>query len=572
VQYFALEIAREARTFMIFHRRLALVALAAAAWLVCAPAFADKTTVCTITVNSSDEREVFRRYLPADRYQFVELVERGRPDWLASACRKGIRCDVLVISGHFDGGDEFYSDRVDARESLPVAEMERVSCGGSCPGLFSQLKEVYLFGCNTLNPDSLHAARDEIARSLVAAGHAPADVDALSQLLAARYADSNRDKMRAIFKDVPVIYGFSSKAPLGAKAGPMLERYFQAGEGPTIGSGQPSAKLLALFAPSSMTAASGVSDADAQAAYRRDLCTFVDDRATKAGRLAFVHTLLQRDMAEARLFLDPIERSLDALSESDRAAPAIAPVLAAISSDAAASTRYLAYLRNLGDTLLRTRMIDVASRLGWLTPAQRRAELTRMIDDRLRAADLGAADVEAVCRLNQRHEFDAFAPSLASASHRRTLAASAILACLGDRDAHRALLDALTSAPAPDVAIAQVYLRHHPIVDAGELRHVALRIGTMRDANAQVRVLDALADHPVSDAESLESLVRLFALAKNIGVQRAVAGVLIRSDYRAIAKPELVRALRDKRLKSPDGQDLIDILIRRMQASLGKAA
>jgi hypothetical protein len=55
-------------------------------------------------------------------------------------------------------------------------------------------------------------------------------------------------------------------------------------------------------------------------------------------------------------------------------------------------------------------------------------------------------------------------------------------------------------------------------------------------------------------------------------VQRAIAGILIRADYHAIAKPELVRALREKRLKSPDGQDLIDVLIRRMQASLGKSA
>jgi hypothetical protein len=556
---------------MPFHHRLALAALAAGALLVHAPAFADKTTVCTITVNSADEREVFRRHLPSDRYQFVELVERGRSDWLAAACRKGVRCDVLVISGHFDGGDEFYSDRVDARESLPVAEMERVSCGDACPGLFSQLKEVYLFGCNTLNPDSLHAARDEIARSLVAAGHPKADVDALAQMLAARYADSNRDKMRAIFKDVPVIYGFSSKAPLGASAGPMLERYFQTGEGPAVGSGQPSAKLLGLFAPSSMTVANGVGDADPQAGYRRDLCTFVDDRMTKGERLAFVHALLNRDMAEARLFLDQIERALDALSDADRAVPDIAPVLATIASDAAARAHYLGYLRNLADAELRTRMIDVASRLGWLTAPQRFAELTRMIDDRLRATDVGARDVEAVCRLNLRHRLDGLLPTLA-VSHGRSVAVSAILACLGDREAHAALLDALTSAPAPDVAIAQVYLRHHPIADPAELRALAMRIGRMRDASAQVRVLDTLADHPVTDVESLESLVRLFPLTKSVGVQRAIAGVLIRSDYGAIAKPELVRALREKRLKSPDGQDLIDILIRRMQASLGKVA
>src|SRR5436309_1194667 len=82
---------------------------------------------------------------------FVELVERGRPDWLASACQQRVRCDVLIISGHFNGRTDFFSDRPDKREYLPVDEMERVSCSDSCSGLFAQVKEVYLFGCNTLN-------------------------------------------------------------------------------------------------------------------------------------------------------------------------------------------------------------------------------------------------------------------------------------------------------------------------------------------------------------------------------------------------------------------------------------
>ena len=51
-------------------------------------AHAGKKTVCTITVNSPDEKELFRRNLPADEFDFVELVERGRPDWLASACQQ----------------------------------------------------------------------------------------------------------------------------------------------------------------------------------------------------------------------------------------------------------------------------------------------------------------------------------------------------------------------------------------------------------------------------------------------------------------------------------------------------
>ena len=194
-----------------------VVLLAALAAGLCAPCVvpAQPKTVCTITVNSPDEKEVLRRGLPADEFRFVELVEHGRSDWLASACRAGIRCDVLVISGHFDGGTEFYTDRLEQREFLPVDEMQRVSCSDSCPGLFSELKEVYLFGCNTLNPDALTSAAADVARRLVRAGYSAADADRVSRLLGERYRESNRDRMRQIFKDVPVIYGFSAKAPLG---------------------------------------------------------------------------------------------------------------------------------------------------------------------------------------------------------------------------------------------------------------------------------------------------------------------------------------------------------------------
>jgi hypothetical protein len=51
-----------------------------------------------------------------------------------------------------------------------------------------------------------------------------------------------------------------------------------------------------------------------------------------------------------------------------------------------------------------------------------------------------------------------------------------------------------------------------------------------------------------------------------VGVQTAIAGVLIRADYKSIATPEVVQTLRQSRLKSSDGADLISILIRRLQA------
>jgi hypothetical protein len=192
-----------------------------------------KQTVCTITVNSADEKEAFRRHLPADKYQFVELVERDRPDWLASACRAGIACDVLIISGHYDGSSEFFSDRLELSEHLPVDELERVSCSASCPGLLSRLKEVHLFGCNTLNPEPLSSSSAEIVRSLVREGHSLKEAEQHLRSLNAGHGESSRDRMRLVFKDVPVIYGFSSVAPLGPIAGSALSGYFR-----TYGTGE----------------------------------------------------------------------------------------------------------------------------------------------------------------------------------------------------------------------------------------------------------------------------------------------------------------------------------------------
>ena len=123
-----------------------------------------------------------------------------------------------------------------------------------------------------------------------------------------------------------------------------------------------------------------------------------------------------------------------------------------------------------------------------------------------------------------------------------------------------------------DVQIAQVYLRHRPIADVNELRLVATGITRMNNSEAQVRALDTLARHQLSDRQSLDALTHLFPVAKSIDVQRAVAGILIRADLDMFAKPELVRALRQHRLKSSDGKDLIDVLIRRLQSNLAPAA
>jgi hypothetical protein len=158
----------------------------------------------------------------------------------------------------------------------------------------------------------------EVARSLVRSGHSQADAARLSALLGERYGQSNRDRLRHVFKDVPVLYGFSSKAPLGRSAGPLLERYFQSAPAGEVASGRPSPTLLSLFAPSSMVAVEGLTDADPHAGLPRRHVRLRDDRPSHAQKIAFMHEVLQRDVTDVRMFLDHLEHYAASIGQAQR--------------------------------------------------------------------------------------------------------------------------------------------------------------------------------------------------------------------------------------------------------------
>ncbi len=529
---------------------------------------AAQKTVCTVTINSSDERDVFQRHLPRDQYRFVELVQRGQPDWLASARRRGVSCDALIISGHFDDGTEFYTDRFDDREFLTVHEMQHESCSAAGNGLFSQLKEVYLFGCNTLKSEPRHVASAEVARSLVRSGHSQADAERVSALLSERYGQSNRDRLRHVFKDVPVIYGFSSKAPLGRTAGPLLERYFQTAPAGEVASGRASPTLLKLFGPSSMIAVAGLNDADPHASFRGDMCALADDQPTHAQKFAFMHNVLQRDVTEVRMFLDHLERYAASIGPVQRLVPEVAAALGAIQGDHSARDRFLGFARDADQATVQARMMALARSLGWLTPAQEQTEFVRMIADRMARGSLGPTEVDLVCSTPQGSEPGVARQVLGTGAARpANVAHSAVLACLGSAEAHERTVRALTSSRDDEAAVAQVYLRHRPLADVGEVRAVTSGIARMTAAAAQVRALETLAKQRLADPQSLQEIARLFPLARSLEVQRAIAGILIRSDTKMLARGDLARSLRQTRLKSPDGSDVIDVLIRLLQSA-----
>ncbi len=88
----------------------------------------------------------------------------------------------------------------------------------------------------------------------------------------------------------------------------------------------------------------------------------------------------------------------------------------------------------------------------------------------------------------------------------------------------------------------------------------------MPQVPAQVRALETLARHHISDREVLDRMARLYASARSASVQRAVAEVFLRSDYRGIGGDSLLELLRQHRVQRVPGGDLVDVLIERLQA------
>lgn len=547
------------------NRTAALAALLLTVLWTSVAAAPRKQTVCTITVNSSDEKETFRRYLPESDYAFVELVEPGRPDWLASSCRAGVSCDALVISGHFDGDNQFFSDRVEADEHLTVSELERASCSNSCPGLFARLKEVYLFGCNTLNPQRQSRALAEVIRGLVDDGLSRREAERELKSLIETHGQSSLHRMRQLFSSVPVIYGFASTAPLGPTAGEALNAYFRSSRHRRVADGRVDAALVRTFSPFSMVTATGVGANEPLTEARQDMCRFADDRRPIARKLAFVHELLQRPGNEARLYLDRIERLASAIDASTRTDPAVAAALAQISRDASARERFLANSREASQESTRVRMVTLAETFGWLTHEQRQEELRRMLSELQARPKIGLSEIDLACELNADRELDgAFTPPTSMTTAGDDVAHAAMRACLGSQESRARTLDALTSQREADVQVARAYLRHRPVTDKTDLLRITRRIATMEPGAAQVRALGVLARHYVSDPGVLELLTRLYAQTPSTAVQNAVAGVLIRADRRSINPAELRRVLTQNRRPAESGDGMVSALLARL--------
>ena len=191
-----------------------------------------KPTVCTVTINSTDEKEVFQNYLEDD-FNFVELTTLGekyiseeknmsKKDWFLGACISKVQCDILVISGHF-GGSFFGSSGY----YLSLSELQRRSCQERCSGILKKPKEVFLFGCNTTaGKKADHRSPEEYTRVLIEDGFSRRQAEQVSAFRYSPIGEQTQDRMKQVFP-FSRIYGFHSLAPSGKNIRPRLNKYFQ---------------------------------------------------------------------------------------------------------------------------------------------------------------------------------------------------------------------------------------------------------------------------------------------------------------------------------------------------------
>lgn len=189
---------------------------------VAPPGQAAPKRICTMTLNSVEEREVFKSLYGSKDVEITELVPENKdPSWLAQACKSGIECDVLLVSGHFGG--VFFGEGVST--TLDLKELERLSCENSCPGILSKPKDVFLMGCNTLAtkvPDK--RSIEEYVEVLIKNGF-PRDL--AERVAFSRYSEygmSISQIFSSAFQNVERLHGFASTSPLGKYSGPLMRQ------------------------------------------------------------------------------------------------------------------------------------------------------------------------------------------------------------------------------------------------------------------------------------------------------------------------------------------------------------
>jgi hypothetical protein len=352
-------------------------------------------TICTITINSSDEKQIFQTRLRQTdpQIQFVELTTQGdSSNWFKKACESGVQCDSLIISGHF--ARTFFSEQANGLQ-MSTEEMQAASCSNKCDGIFKQPKEVYMFGCNTLaSPGPDHRTPAQYKQVLLDSGFS--EINA-STIVACRYKDigcSSQEKMQKIFPNVPLILGFDSTSPLGIQSkasvnqqlsrslrrdGTYSQRLNKLEAAKVMSSIQEMNQRLSgyradwtqAFAGQSASYCSGTKNSS------RDQCLLTSPRSTQSEKLQAAERLMNSNERKQHFFevkeflstIDPVK-----LTEDDKAT-----ILQIANNEFAKKEFKQVFLQVQDVPHLRQRLAGLGHRLGWLSEAEYQTQIGKFM-------------------------------------------------------------------------------------------------------------------------------------------------------------------------------------------------
>ena len=417
--------------------------------------------VCTITLNSTDERDQLeRRYsrgASKGRFTFLELTDLSEPyangGWFQRACQlmstSGLQCDQLVISGHFGG--EFSGDTRPHRLSLLT--LEQMACDQACSNVLNSPAEVFLLGCNTLSGKEQDSRTPEQYIQILMS-HDDSRIEA-ERVADERYGStqvSNRERMMSVFSNRQQIYGFDSVAPLGANISRSFSDYLNeidpVGHLTTVRQKQLEETLRyingdleeALGANYNFCQVSSnpLEDSDPRALS----CPLVSASSSRLTRLAAIEAILNSDHPER--FVTLIEQSLQSAGDSLTWAGQYGEEEIATLARISASQGKAAYLAAIDESLRMgiwsraMKLGDLALELGWLSPADYAAKLKKAMLElaKLAGTSTDSSTVSFLCEqrdLKRRPKINLSEQEI-KALHLPSIYSLEVLACIANPD------------------------------------------------------------------------------------------------------------------------------------------
>ncbi len=534
---------------------LVLVASAEATTLQQSP----KKTACTITINSSDESDLFRAKLSDHQWNFIELTDPADPhgNWFQRACEKKIECDILIISGHFGGS--FFGTESEVRLSMEALESR--SCLPSCAGITKRPKEVFLFGCNTLASKEKDSRSPEVyQRTLIRDGFTPAQA---SQVAAFRYSalgDSFRERMTQVFSNSPRIYGFSAMAPSGKTAAPFLEKYLKSSErfyanfesaSYQLGTQQNNA-LKTAFKYSTLVQSAGVYAEKAKLfrkspASETPFCYLGSETNSRLAKLKFIQKSLKAGkafgfIAHINDFVSNQELNLTGLN------PEEIRIVLEIAQDPGIRRDFERYLKLPGEVYLPVRIgvLNLMKGFGVLTEAEAAIQITQALNLDF-SKPISRKTIDKVCAYELRTDLDVMKIPEVRFTEYGTFE---VMRCLRprNREIHERILDAFLKNPHVTFIASSALSSIRP-TSPSVLNRLADAADSATDSEVRRYAIDVLSEIQITDLTLLRRLIKILKYDKDIMIRQNVAYA-----FRLIMTEniEVLRAIVESMLHDPE--------------------